>query len=138
MMNKFHFLSLFFFIFGIIFIIIGYFSGEVEIGFFIIFPFIIGSGINAFLGFIFIFIAILFFMFSFAGRIILWQGSYESNGEEQIHPKRKPSVKGGGVVLIGPNPIVFGSNWKIAIFLMIISIILIIITFLTFKTTVGL
>jgi uncharacterized protein (TIGR00304 family) len=50
--------------------------------------------------------------------------------KDETISREKTSVKGGGVVLIGPIPIVFGSNWKIALVLMIIAIILIIATFL--------
>ncbi|RLF92053.1 hypothetical protein DRN50_09415 [Thermococci archaeon] len=42
-------------------------------------------------------------------------------------PEKKTSFKGGGVILIGPIPIVFGSNWKIVVFLMIIAILLMIL-----------
>ena len=47
--------------------------------------------------------------------------------------QKKTSVKGGGVVLIGPIPIIFGSNWKIAIVMIILAIILIIVSILATK-----
>ena len=122
-MNKYHLLSLIFFILGIISFTIGVLSGEVEAGFILIFPSIIGSGITAFLGFIFIFFAIILFMFGFTRATI--PDEYCSDE----HSKTKTSVKGGGVVLIGPIPIIFGSNWKIALVMIILAIILIIITF---------
>lgn len=131
-MNKFYFLSLLFFILGVVFFALGVLSGEVETGFVVIFPFLIGSGIYAFLGFTFVFIAIIFFMSGFVSRTIGTE-DIEVPGEEQLRPRSKTSVKGGGVVLIGPIPIVFGSNWKIAVILMILAIILIVATFLTFK-----
>jgi len=129
-MNKFHFLSLLCFIVGIIFFGLGYLSGDVETGVFVVFPFLSGSGIYAFLGFIFIFMAILFFMFGFT--------TYSESDEfqrkyDKYQPRKKTSIKGGGVVLIGPIPIVFGSNWKIAIVLMIIAIIVILLSFFLFR-----
>jgi uncharacterized protein (TIGR00304 family) len=126
-MNKFHILSLICFILGIAFFLIGFLTGEAEGGLFIVFPFIVGSGFFPLLGFIFILIAIFSFIFGLS--------TYKTPDENQIfndelQSKKKTSVKGGGVVLIGPIPIVFGSSWKIAIVLMIIALILI-ITFFT-------
>lgn len=129
-MNKYHLLSLTCFILGIAFFTIGFLSGGVETGVFIVFPFLSGSGIYAFLGFIFIFIAILLFMFGFVSSAV--SEDFSSGYEEQGAPK-KTSVKGGGVVLIGPIPIVFGSNWKIAMVMMIVAIILIIVAFFAFR-----
>ena len=128
-MNKLHILSLICFIVGIAFFAVGFFTGEAEGGVFVIFPFITGSGVYPLLGFIFIFIAILLFMFGFTTPI----GPVELQVEDEHHPRKKTSVKGGGIVLIGPIPIVFGSNWKIAIVLMIIAIILIIVAFFAFR-----
>jgi len=96
------------------------FSGDVQTGFFVVFPFIVGSGIYALLGLIFLFVSILLFVFGFGVK----------HEKDEITSKEKTSVKGGSVVLIGPIPIVFGSNWKIALVLMIVAIILIIVTFL--------
>lgn len=128
-MNKLHILSLICFIVGIAFFAVGFFTGEAEGGVFVIFPFITGSGVFPLLGFIFIFIAILLFMFGFTTHI----RPEELQVEDEYQPRKNTSVKGGGVVLIGPIPIVFGSNWKIAIVLMIIAIILIIVAFFAFR-----
>lgn len=132
-MNKFHLLSLTCFIIGAAFFAVGIFSGEVETGFVLIFPFLIGSGIYAFLGFIFIFIAILLLMFGFTRGTILTEDLKTGGEDESLSAEGKKSVKGGGVVLVGPIPIVFGSNWKIAAVLMILAIILIIATIFAFK-----
>jgi len=125
-MNRFHKVSLACLILGIVFFIIGVLSGDVETGFIVVFPFLIGSGIYAFLGFICIFIAILLFMFGFSSITI---ESSDLPFREIDDTRNKKSVKGGGVVLIGPIPIVFGSNWKIAVIMMVIAIILIITVF---------
>jgi len=128
-MNRFHFLSLVCFILGIAFFVVGFLTGEAEGGIFFIFPFIVGSGFFPLLGFIFIFIAI----FSFIFRFTTFKEPDENQiKNEELESKKKTSVKGGGIVLIGPIPIIFGSNWKIVIVLMIIALILI-ITFFTLK-----
>ena len=129
-MNKFHFLSLFSLIVGIVFFGLGFLSGNVETGVFIVFPFLAGSGIYAFLGFIFIFIAFLFFMFGFTTYI---ESDEFPTKYDEHQSQKKTSIKGGGVILIGPVPIVICSNWKIAIVLMIIAIIVILVAFFSFR-----
>jgi len=125
-MNKFHILSLLCLICGVVSFAFGIISGDIETGVVVVFPFLFGSGIFAFLGFIFVFIGILLFMFGF-GSISVNQ-DFEKMGDESFEPRKKTSVKGGGVVLIGPIPIVFGSNWKIAVLLIVLAILLIIIS----------
>jgi len=133
-MNKYHFLSLICFIISIILFILGFLHGELQTGIFLIFPFISGSGVYAFTGFILIFIAMLLFVFGFSTDYKSYELSDESKiNQKESQPTKKMSFKGGGVVLIGPIPIVFGSNWKIAMLLMILTIILILIAFLTIK-----
>lgn len=130
-MNNYCKFSLLFFMFGIAFFIGGIIEGTVESGIFIIFPFLIGSGIYALLGIIFFFLSILFFMvglYSNTAEAINLQ--FEKNKQDI---KSGKSVKGGGVILIGPIPIIFGSNWKIAIVMVILAFLLIIISFLVFN-----
>jgi len=129
-MNKYHFLSLTCFIIGIIFFILGFLQGEIQTGFFVVFPFLIGSGIYAFAGIIFIFLALSLFIFGFSKNIESNETEVHEEGAQSI---KKTSVKGGGIVLIGPLPIVFGSSWKIALVLMIAAIILILVAFFAFR-----
>jgi len=126
-MNKFHFFSLFCLFAGIVFFFLGFLSGDVKTGFFIIFPFLSGSGINAFLGFVLIIIAIFLFMLGFSNYNEI--DEFQTD-KFQDRTNKKSSLKAGGVVLIGPIPIVFASNYKIAIVLMIIAIILVVLLFL--------
>jgi uncharacterized protein (TIGR00304 family) len=130
-MNKFQILSLFCFILGIIFFSFGFLQGDVESGIILVFPFIGGSGIYAFLGVISLFLAILFFSFGFTSTFEREDFQYE---DKERPTKKKTSIKGGGVVLIGPIPIVFGSNWKIAFVMMIVAIILILVVFFVFRS----
>ena len=73
------------------------------------------------------------------GAILLIKGMREKMEIETIefhqkeYPFSKPSkkIEGGGVVLIGPIPIVFG-NSKYAVFALILAIILFAITFIMF------
>ena len=128
-MNKYHLLSFICLIVGIVFFVFGFLSGDVEAGFIVVIPFVSGSGLYAFLGFIFVFIAVLLFMFAFTR-------SSESKDSEvdydKYKPSRKTSIKGGGVLLVGPIPIVFGSNWKIAALLMALAIIIMVVVIFLF------
>jgi len=126
-MNRYRILSLICFILGVALFAIGFYSGEIQGGIFVVFPFIVGSGVYALVGFILIFLAILLFTFGFVSNIKTDE-TYDPS-----KPTKKSSVKGGGVVLIGPIPIVFGSNWKIAIVLMILAIILALVAFFAFR-----
>lgn len=128
-MNKYRFLSLVFFLTGVVLLIVGGLKGEVETGFVLFFPFIVGSGIYAFLGVISIFVSIVLYMFSFT--TISNSKLKDVHREEEVEEKK--DVKGGGVVLIGPIPIVFGSNWKVAVLLMLLALVLIVVSVLFFN-----
>ena len=123
-MNRYRLLSIICLIAAVVVFALGVWSGEVEVGVIVIFPYLIGSGFIAFLGFIFLFLAIITFMFSFISQI-----EHIDYSEGEKFSPRESKIKGGGVVLIGPIPIVFGSNWKIAVVLMILAIIIIVISF---------
>jgi len=44
---------------------------------------------------------------------------------------REDNIKGGGAIIIGPFPIIFGTSKKIVKYLLALSIVLIILVFLT-------
>ena len=50
----------------------------------------------------------------------------EKSGTFQENTK----IKGGGVIMIGPIPIIFGSDYKFAIIAILLAIILILIVFI--------
>ena len=130
-MNRFQILSLFCFILGFIFFSLGFLQGDVEAGVLIVFPIIGGSSIYAFLGVICFFMAIILFMFGFTSSLKSEELDYEY---DERPPEKKTSIKGGGVILIGPIPIVFGSNRKTALVMMIVAIILILVVFFVFRS----
>jgi uncharacterized protein (TIGR00304 family) len=123
-MNKIHSLSLLFFIVGSIVFAFGLARGEVEAGFVVVFPFLIGTGLYASVGFLCVFIAVLLFMFGFITRST---STYQFDERDDSGFQKKPTVTGGGVVLIGPIPIIFSANWKIAVVLMLSTVILILV-----------
>ena len=117
-----------FFILGLVFFVLGVLSGEIKTGFIVVFPFLVGSGVYAFLGVFFVIIAILLFMFGLIrSKVASSEPPFDEDEKRDI--QKEKSVKGGGVVLIGPVPIVFGSNWKIAVLMMVLAIIIIVAMF---------
>jgi uncharacterized protein (TIGR00304 family) len=127
-MKKLGLIPLLLLIFGIAFLVIGYLSGELESGLILIFPVLVGSGPFAFIGFMCIFLSILSIFFVIARYYN--QPEEIDYGIKNSNNKSKPTMKEGGVILIGPIPIVFGSSWKIAILLLVIAMILFFILFL--------
>lgn len=128
-MNNFHKLSLLSFLGGIVFFSIGVLTGEVELGFFLFLPFIIGSGFISFLGVILVIVSIFLFMYGF----VYENNDYSSNQfKDSFESKTNKSVKGGGIVLIGPIPIIFGTNFRITIIMIIISLLILLLIFLNF------
>ena len=51
---------------------------------------------------------------------------------EEKQKKTKSKFRGGGVVLIGPIPIIFGSDRKFLIIAVILAIVLMLISFILF------
>jgi len=111
---------------GIICIAAGIALGEGKAGIFIIFPFIYGNGLLIFIGIILIFISFPIFMlsqFGFADEIF--------SGKEVMAPEEiKTEKHAGGLILIGPIPIVISSDWKTALILMAIGIGIILFLFI--------
>jgi uncharacterized protein (TIGR00304 family) len=105
-------------------------SGEGSAGVVLFIPFFSGSGIYSFLGALCIMAAIFIGFIGFAASQPGFEDS-ENNPEKrsgqssQSGPKK--SIKGGGVVMIGPIPIIFGSDSKTAMILVVLAIILMII-----------
>ncbi len=104
-----------FFIFGIIFLILGFLKGEMEGGLFIIFPFIYGTGIFSMFGVILIFISFLLYFLSIFSRLEI-----EYTDEAELKRMEK---KSGGIIFIGPFPIIVSSDTKFAFILLLLALI---------------
>ena len=76
------------------------------------------------IGSVFIFLEIFF--------NIVREKREEPDKEEEQRKKTKTKVRGGGVVLIGPIPIIFGTDRKFLIIAVILAIILMLISFVLF------
>ncbi len=60
-----------------------------------------------------------------------WSGS-ESNMEQKNNRENKSDLRGGGIIMIGPIPIIFGSDYQSAKILIMLAIILMIIALFIF------
>lgn len=108
---------------GILLVVLAVLEGQMEMALFIVFPVIYGGGLIAGLGILLVFLGSVSLFLS-----LIPFGTYE---REENGPgyclDRERDIKTGGVVLIGPIPIVFGSDWKMAIWAILLAIALIII-----------
>ncbi|MBS3816105.1 MAG: DUF131 domain-containing protein [Candidatus Thermoplasmatota archaeon] len=98
---------------GILFVLLGVIEGDATITLLFFIPVISGSGIYLLIGVLLIFLSfILFFVLSTVGY-----SSERSGKVEERRPAEKTSKKEskyGGVIFIGPIPIVFGKDKSIA------------------------
>lgn len=109
-------------------------QGEGNASIFLFIPVFYGSGLFAFLGVLCIMGAMILGFIGFAERAV----TKDRNGSKPSqNPSGKPqkSTKGGAVVLIGPIPIIFGSDPKTALVLVIFALIIMVaaIIFLYFS-----
>jgi uncharacterized protein (TIGR00304 family) len=131
-MNRYYVYALLFLIGGVALLGYAVASGEASVAIVVFIPVVHGSGIMAFLGMICIIAAIFLAFLGFANRFVGEEGNESERSTSKTRPpqptqyKPQKSVKGGGVVLIGPIPVIFGSDTKMAIILVILAIILII------------
>jgi uncharacterized protein (TIGR00304 family) len=136
-MNRFLAIAILLLICGIALLGYSVTEGESSAGVFIVFPVLIGSGIWAFLGMMCIMGALLFGFMGIGARLAGFGEYYSSEPGEQPRQgqgrdqppgqRTGPAVKGGGVVLIGPIPIIFGSDTRLTIVLAVLAIIMMIV-----------
>lgn len=134
-MNKLQILATTLLLIGISFLIISYLTGQIQIGFILIFPFIIGTGPNALLGFLCIITAIFLFILSKIHRYTTQQKpspnlDQSSVEKDPFNKTTKKTMHSGDIILIGPIPIIFGTNWKITLLLLLLAIIITIAVFI--------
>ncbi len=138
-MNRYHLLAIILLICGIISLGYSVASGEGSAGVVVFIPVFFGSGVFSFIGVLCIMAAIFLAFFGFAKGTFQDEGIDEPQGHRASpsspssqSPRPQKSIKGGGVVLIGPIPVVFGSDAKTAMILMVLAIILIVIVIILF------
>ena len=106
--------------------VFGIATGEMQLALIVIVPVIIGSSVLGILAIgsimagVFVGIADLFL----GGAAEVPQ---DTNSSEEISPRSASKKEFGGVVLIGPIPIVFGSSKKAAMYAMVIALIVLVL-----------
>jgi uncharacterized protein (TIGR00304 family) len=113
------------FLAGCLFIGYAVATGEAEVSLVIIFPVFSGSGALFLLGIVLI---IASFFVGFALLAMGPTGRFPEDVPPPAHlrplEERRRTTKYGGVVLIGPIPIAFGSDKNLALFMLAIGIVL--------------
>lgn len=104
-------------------------SGEADISLVVIFPVFSGTGGVFLLGVSLVVLSLLIgFVFMAMGQMEAMEFQRQAGGDVARpgnYPKSETKV--GGVVLIGPVPIAFGSSMKVAIVMMVVGIVLAIV-----------
>jgi len=129
-MNKYHLASILLFFLGLIFISISVIQGEGEVALLLFIPIFYGSGIYSFFGIVCIIVAILLAFFESAFRF-KWDLVKEEQ-TKKISSKEDVKKRFEGVVLIGPIPIIIGSDLRYAIIAILLAVVLVIATFFLF------
>lgn len=104
-------------------------TGEADVSLFVIFPVFSGSGGLFLLGTLLIILSFIL------GFLMLAMGQLDAQSvmtwpQGATRPEAGPShveKEFGGVVLIGPIPIAFGSNRRIALFMLVLGIVVAIV-----------
>jgi len=114
-------------------LIAGIYTGQLEIYFFLIFPVIYGNGAYALLAFVLIIAAFISSFLSIVSMpdVPARTGEIQEEGstfrEDNVtrsegSNERKRAGTFGGVILIGPVPIVFGSDRRIAWYMLLVAL----------------
>lgn len=119
------------FLSGIACIFAGVALGEGKVGIFIIFPFIYGSGWLMLAGMILIFISFPVFMLSQFRATWKTYGKYDY-GTDVEYGDARTRKRAGGLILIGPVPIVISSDRRLSLILMAVGMIFALIFFIMF------
>lgn len=130
-MNRYHLASILLFCLGFIFISISVIQGEGEVALLLFIPIFYGSGIYSFFGIVCIIVAIFLAFFGYALRF-KWDLVEEEPIDKISLERRSMKKRFGGVVLIGPIPIIIGSDTKLVIIALLLAVVLVIATFFLF------
>lgn len=123
-------------------------KGEAQAGIFLIFPYISGGGLFLGLGILLVIVGFLVLVVGSVRRfevmtldevfdeeppILKGKQRARTVGDQEVDaPRVSGGFKGGGVVFIGPVPIVFGPNAKVTKLMLYLSIVLVIALCLLF------
>jgi uncharacterized protein (TIGR00304 family) len=110
-----------------VFIAAGVGLGELHFGLLLFIPVVYGSGLAAGIAALLIFAAFILFAVSF-GRGIEEHADLENTNTGERREQATAVRKGvGGVIFIGPIPIIFGGDRKIAGYMMILAVVILVL-----------
>jgi len=135
-MRRWTLLSLMLFVASVVLLGASVATGDGQIGLFLIFPFIVAWGPLAVAGAVMLLLAVLsaFVGIWNAGEAVQMEGG--GSGETGTYGAPKPERKFGGVVLIGPIPIAFGSDRDVANKMLLLGIALFMVLLIIFLVLV--
>lgn len=90
-----------------------------------------------FIGFLMIMISIVLSIFKNSESRQDYSGRAESESEKSPEGKIESKIKGGGVIMIGPIPIIFGSDKESAKMAVILAIILMLLSLLFLRGVIN-
>ncbi|MGC8585299.1 MAG: TIGR00304 family membrane protein [Thermoplasmata archaeon] len=124
-MNVFRISGISLVVLSLFFIFLGILNRTINFGILVVFPFMYGYGIYAAIAFLLLFSGILLFFMSFFFDSQKYENYEIENKNPDIGNGKK--IEYGGIILIGPIPIVFGNNERNVKILVILGIVLMII-----------
>lgn len=126
------------FVAGIACIAASVLSGEAEVSLFLIFPVFSGSSGLFLLGTaMIVFSFIVGFMFLMTGQLELAGVDVRPASGTPARTTEKTGARYGGVVLIGPVPIAFGSDKTTALVMLVVGIVLAIVVLVALAFLLG-
>lgn len=96
-------------------------------------PIVFGTSPGITLAVMFIGLLLMLVYFMSQGKRVEQDSGYALYDREGGSQERDTSVKGGGVILIGPIPIVFGSDKRFVLIAMVLAIVLMLLAIIFIK-----
>ncbi len=122
--------SIVMFVAGVVLLVYTAYSGEGKAWIFFIIPVFESTSPLALAGILLIFLSIFLFFFSLAEPARFEPSQSQAAGPKSTTPGTAPTSAGkkfGGVVFLGPIPIIFGSDKKMAKWMIIVALVLVIL-----------
>ncbi len=112
---------------GIVSLVVGYFQGEASLSLFVIFPVITATGGWSALGILLVIAGFFALFFTWPAWTVAEPISPSSQDTGPAGGGAAPGSSGrrwGGVVFLGPIPVVFGSDAKVAKWMILVGVLL--------------
>lgn len=112
---------------GIACLVVGYLRGEASLSLFVIFPVITATGGWSALGILLVIAGFFAFFFTWSRWTVAepMPPRAQDSGVASVEPASPPPPRRwGGVVFLGPVPVVFGSDVKVARWMILVGVLL--------------